>query len=112
MTDTNWNSMANAAAILRDITYSDQSAQMIVATHLEAANATTTSMIDIIDGLMAEKPHLFWASAKQRPMDAKPDDVPTVNPFKPGSGWNMTKQHELLKTQPELAERLRAVASR
>jgi hypothetical protein len=105
MIETSYSAMVKAAAILRNVTIADASAEMIMAAHMEAEQATTTNMVEIFDRVMATKPHLIAPVGQQENAPAMP------NPFRKGPHWNMTQQAVLMNTQPELASRLRNEAA-
>jgi hypothetical protein len=105
---TNWKAMAKAAMILRDFTHADDSALEIIALHLEAVNATPLDMIDVIDRLTEEKPHLLHWSGEAEPATTESKAaIPASNPWK---GNNLTEQMKLMRSDPELAQRLKAEA--
>lgn len=66
---------------------------------------------DVIREMMAapEFAPVFGKSEKRSPA-AKPTESKELNPFRPGLGWNLTKQCWLLKNDPKLAARLQAAA--
>jgi hypothetical protein len=60
---------------------------------------------------VAEAPHLFESSAGSGAVGNGSGGVAQrKNPFRRGPEWNLTEQMRLLKTDPRLAERLRAAA--
>jgi hypothetical protein len=122
----NFAAMAAAAAILRDVNFTDESAKLVTATWLEAKGADATTMISVIDDLMVQLPHLFaphqvetpalnpepepdygfvGITAKMIASKKAPAVVPESNPFLDRT-WNLTAQHMLKRSNPALAAQL------
>ena len=73
---------------------------------------TPLTLDEWAEGLTTEAPHLFESSAGGGAVGNNSGGVGSVrkNPFKRGPEWNLTEQMKLQKTDPKLAERLRAAA--
>ena len=73
---------------------------------------TPLTLDEWAEGLTTEASHLFESSAGGGAVGNNSGGVGSVrkNPFKRGPEWNMTEQMKLQKTDPKLAERLKAAA--
>jgi hypothetical protein len=73
---------------------------------------TPLTLDEWAEGLVTEAPHLFESSAGGGAVGHNSGGVGSVrkNPFKRGPEWNLTEQMRLQKSDPRLAERLKAAA--
>ena len=73
---------------------------------------TPLTLDEWAEGLVTEAPHLFESSAGGGAVGHNSGGVGSVrkNPFKRGAEWNLTEQMRLQKSDPRLAERLKAAA--
>ena len=73
---------------------------------------TPLTLDEWAEGLATEASHLFESAAGGGAVGHNSGGVGSVrkNPFKRGPEWNMTEQMKLRKTDPKLAERLKAAA--
>ena len=74
---------------------------------------TPLSLAEWIDAQVSEAPHLFESNAGGGAAGNGSGGVgrgSAKNPFRKGAEWNVTEQMRLLKTDPALAQRLKAAA--
>jgi hypothetical protein len=73
---------------------------------------TPLTLDEWAEGLVTEAPHLFESSAGGGAVGHNSGGVGSVrkNPFKRGPEWNLTEQMRLQKSDPKLADRLKAAA--
>jgi len=72
---------------------------------------TPMTLDEWIDSLVTEAPHLFEASAGGGATGSGAGGlVGAKNPFRKGADWNLTEKMGLLKTNPAVAEHLKAAA--
>ena len=73
---------------------------------------TPLSLAEWIDLQVTEAPHLFEANVGSgAPGSGSASLCPRQNPFLPGADWNLTEQMRLLKSDPQVAARLKAAAA-
>ena len=72
---------------------------------------TPLSVAEWVEMLVSEAPHLFEGSAGSGAVGHGSSGVGArKNPFRKGADWNVTEQMRLLKSDSELAARLKAAA--
>ena len=72
---------------------------------------TPMTVAEWLDTQVSDAPHLFESSAGSGAVGNGSGGVGTrKNPFRQGPEWNMTEQMRLLKSDPQLAQRLKAAA--
>ncbi len=72
---------------------------------------TPLSVEEWVDAQVSEAPHLFESNAGSGAAGNGSGGVVGVkNPFRKGADWNVTEQMRLLKSDPQLAARLKAAA--
>ncbi|MBI5385007.1 MAG: hypothetical protein HZA90_10015 [Verrucomicrobia bacterium] len=72
---------------------------------------TPLSLAEWIDLQVSEAPHLFEANiGSGAPGSGSIGAGARKNPFRKGADWNLTEQMRLMKSDPQLAARLRAAA--
>jgi hypothetical protein len=69
------------------------------------------TLAEWIDTLVSDAPHLFESNVGSGAVGNGSGGVGVrKNPFRRGADWNMTEQMKLLKTDPQLAAKLKAAA--